>query len=145
MKTNERLTRLRGFRALGMLVLFFGISGAAGAVVANGAPDSNAPDLAAIHNAASRSFNKNCLGCHAAVVKERSLDRNIKGGHAAMLPFAPGYDAKKGAGNAVCVSCHENVDVLQHSAAQIRRNVSVDVCAACHGKSGLASRKFYAN
>ncbi len=104
---------------------------------------ANTPDLSAIHDANSASFNKNCLKCHADVMKRRTLDRKIKNAHAAMLPFAPGY--KKEATNEVCISCHSKVDVVQHSAAQIRRNVSASMCAACHGRSGQSSKKFYAN
>jgi hypothetical protein len=62
-----------------------------------------------------------------------------------MVPFSPGYDYKRGATNEVCISCHAKTDVLQHSAAQLRRNVSVSLCAACHNKAGPSSKKFYAN
>ncbi len=106
---------------------------------------ANAPDLSAIHDSSSPSFDKNCLKCHADVMKRRTSNAKIKDAHAAMVPFAPGYNAKAGATNEVCVSCHANVDVLQHSAAQIRKEVSVTICAGCHNAAGPSSKKFYAN
>lgn len=115
------------------------------------APDVDGPlratasDLVAIHDADSPSFNKNCLKCHADVMKRATLDKKIKNAHAAMVPFMPGYNAKRGATNENCISCHTKTDVLQHSAAQIRKNVSSAQCAACHNKAGPASKKFYAN
>jgi hypothetical protein len=78
-------------------------------------------------------------------MKRRTLNRKIKDAHVAMVPFAPGYDPKAGATNQVCIGCHTNVDVLQHSAGQIRKNVSMSLCAACHNKEGPSSKKFYAN
>jgi hypothetical protein len=106
---------------------------------------TSAPDLVAIHDAGSPSFNKKCLACHQDVMKQETLDKRIKNAHAAMVPFAPGYDYKRGPTNEVCISCHAKTDVLQHSAAQLRRNVSVSLCAACHNKAGPSSKKFYAN
>jgi len=140
--TFRRPGRLIALGAL--MVLLAGSAAATGPGTSIGPPQPNGPDLTAMHN--GKAFAKNnCLGCHADVMKQATLDKNIKAAHAAMVPFAPGYDAKKGATNQVCVSCHEKVDLMDHSAAQIRRNVSVDMCAACHGNSGPASKKFYAN
>ena len=146
MKANETCRRLGGLAVLGALVLAL-VSHAAGAApgVPAGPPRADAPDLAAIHDAGSASYQKNCLGCHGDTMKKTTLNRRIKDAHAAMVAFAPGYSAKAGVTNAVCATCHAKVDVLEHSAAQFRRNVSVDICVACHGKSGPAFKKFYAN
>ncbi len=103
---------------------------------------SSAPDISAIHNPTSGSFNKNCIGCHSEVMPRRTADKNVKNAHAVMLPFVSG---SKRASNEVCVSCHTSTDVQQQSAAQLRRNVSVSSCATCHGASGSSSKKFYAN
>jgi hypothetical protein len=135
-------------KALMGLVLIGGLALVAarqGATESDGPPRSNAPGLMAIHDSNSPSFNKNCLQCHQDVMTRGTLDSKIKDAHAAMVPFAPGYDSKRGATNEVCIVCHTNTDVLQHSAAQIRKNVSTSLCAACHNKSGPSSKKFYAN
>lgn len=146
MKVNKRCRRLGGLAVLGMLALALAghAAGAAPGVPA-GPPRAGAPDLAASHDASSPSYQKNCLGCHGDIMKKTTLNGKIKEAHAAMVPFAPGFSAKAGVTNEVCASCHAKVDLLEHSAALIRRNVSVTACAACHGKSGPSSKKFYAN
>ena len=144
MKADRLRNPLIGLLLVGALVLVSSRGGVA-------APDSSgllratAPDLAAIHDAGSPSINKNCLGCHQDVMTRGTLNRKIKNAHAAMVPFAPGYNYKRGATNEVCISCHAKTDLLQHSAAQVRRNVGVSLCAACHNKAGPSSKKFYAN
>jgi len=145
MKANKACRKLGSLAALGILALVL-VNPAARAApgVSAGSPRADALDLAAIHDAGSPSYQKNCLRCHGDTMKKTTLDRKIKNAHAAMVPFAPGYSAKAGATNEVCATCHEKVDVLEHSAAQVRRNVSVDICVACHGKSGASLKKFYA-
>lgn len=106
---------------------------------------ADAPDLAAIHDASSPGFRRACLGCHADIMKRATRDPRFKEAHAAMIPFLPDYDAKLGVTDANCVSCHARVDVIQHSGVQIRRNADVTGCEGCHGKTGPASKKFYAN
>lgn len=146
MKATGICKGVGGLAALGALAfLLAGPAAGAGAGVPAGPPRADAPDLAAVHASSSPSGKNNCLGCHGDIMKRTTLNRKIKDAHAAMVPFAPGYDSRKGVTNEVCVSCHEQSDLVQQSAAQIRRNVSVDLCLACHGKSGPASRKFYAN
>lgn len=132
------------------LVLAVGIVLAAGCAGvppdrAGGPPRTGSPDLAAIHDTRSPQFNPACLGCHADIMKRRTLNPGVKEAHAAMIPFAPDYDAKVGVTSQVCVSCHARVDVMQHSGMQIRRNADITSCEGCHGKAGIASKKFYAN
>ena len=78
-------------------------------------------------------------------MKRTTRNKKFKEAHAAMVPYMPGYDAKAGATNQLCVSCHSRVDLVQHSGEQLRRNAGVSMCAACHSKSGPSSKKFYAN
>ena len=146
MKANGICRELARLTVLGVLALALA-SYAAGAApgASAGPPRADAPDLAAIHDASSPSYQKNCLRCHGDVMKKTTLNRKIKNAHAAMVPFTPGYDAKVGVTNEVCASCHRNVDILQHSGEQIRKNASVSLCAACHNKAGPSSKKFYAN
>jgi nitrate reductase cytochrome c-type subunit len=113
--------------------------------VAPGPPRGDSPNLVALHDAKSPSFNRNCLSCHGKMMDRATLNPKIKEAHAAMIPFAAGYDVKVGVTNETCASCHGKVDLVQHSGEQIRKNADVASCAACHGKSGPASKKFYAN
>lgn len=110
-----------------------------------GPPRTDGLDLVAIHTAGAPQLSAPCLGCHGDIMKRTTLNPRIKEAHAAMIPFLPEYDAKVGVTNATCVSCHARVDVVQHSAALIRKNVDVGACESCHGKSGPAKKTFYAN
>jgi hypothetical protein len=138
---RNSLTGLMLVTALALLSSRIGVS----ASETDGPLRATAPDLVAVHDADSSSFNKNCLSCHQDVMNRGTLNSKIKNAHAAMVPFAPGYDYKRGATNEVCISCHTKTDLLQHSGAQIRKNVSVSTCTTCHNKSGPSSKKFYAN
>lgn len=144
MKANWSYRRLFGLTAVGGLaVVLAGCVVAPG--VAPGPPRADAPDLVALHNAKSPSYDKNCLSCHGDIMTRTTLNPKIKEAHAAMVPFAPGYDEKVGVTNETCTSCHSRVDLLQHSGEQIRKNADVASCGACHSKSGPSSKKFYAN
>ncbi len=112
--------------------------------IALGPPRAEAPDLVALHDAKSPAYNKDCLSCHDGIMTRATLNPQIKNAHAAMVPFAPAYDPKVGVTNEVCRSCHGRGDLMQQSGEQLRTNGDVDSCAACHGKSGSASKKFYA-
>ena len=109
-----------------------------------GPPRADAIDLAAVHNPDSPQFRGTCLGCHADLMTRATLKPEVKNAHAVMVPLMPDYDAKAGVTNDNCRTCHARVDVIQHSGMQIRKNSDPSSCAACHGKSGPANRKFYA-
>ena len=131
-----------------MLMIAIGLAaaGCAGAPPAReaGPPRADAPDLVAVHNPDSPAFRGTCLGCHVDLMTRATLKVGIKNAHAAMVPMMPDYDAKTGVTNDNCRTCHAKVDVIQHSGMQIRKNTDPTSCAACHGKSGAASKKFYA-
>jgi len=107
-------------------------------------PQVDAVDLAALHNPDAPQFRGTCLGCHADIMKRTTLKPGVKDAHAAMIPFMPDYDEKAGVTNDNCRSCHTKVDLVQHSGVQIRKNSDPSSCAACHGKNGAATKKFYA-
>jgi hypothetical protein len=131
---------LIGGLAVALTAYAAGVSG-----VPPGPPRANAPDLVALHDASSPSFNKNCLSCHRDIMMRTTLNRKFKEAHAAMIPFTPSYNAKVGVTSEVCISCHARLDLVQRSGEQIRKNANVSLCAACHSKSGPSSKKFYAN
>jgi hypothetical protein len=88
-------------------------------------------NLRALHDAASTQFDAECIKCHADILEERSLDVRVPGAHPVMLPQVGGET------DAVCVKCHESVDFDRgDSAANVRRNVDVQLCSACHTQGG---------
>ena len=93
-------------------------------------------NIIALHDTASPQFNGDCLSCHKDVTKRTTLDPKIKDAHAIMMPFVPGYSAAKGATNETCNFCHKGVDLRDHSSAGIRKEVSPESCALCHGPAG---------
>ncbi|MGC8915644.1 MAG: hypothetical protein ACP5NF_01535 [Thermoanaerobaculum sp.] len=107
------------------------------AVLAGGLAAQQGVNLQAIHDPQSQSYNPRCLSCHQGVLRDGSQDPRVASFHQAMLPFTPGYSARKGAQDNNCVFCHRNaVDFDQGSAASLRRNVAVEACVYCHGRSG---------
>ena len=139
----------RGAHLLGVMIIaavVLALSGCAAAPPGReaGPPRADSRDLAALHDAGSPQFSGQCLACHGDIVKRTTLKPGIMEAHAVMIPSMPDYDAKSGVTSANCRSCHTRVDVVQHSGVQIRKNSDPSSCAACHGKSGVAAKKFYA-
>jgi hypothetical protein len=87
-------------------------------------------NIRALHDSQSAQYDANCLKCHADVLREHSLDPLIAGAHPSMFPFVGGPD---------CLFCHRSVDFDNQSAANVRRNVEVEICASCHGQGGMAA------
>lgn len=101
------------------------------------APDNGSVNLTAIHDPLSRQYDGNCLGCHADILKQSSQDPRILAFHQAMIPYTPGYNARKGAQNVNCITCHrEAIDFRQESGTSLRRTVSIESCVYCHGRTG---------
>lgn len=94
------------------------------------------PNLAALHDRESSSYNSDCLSCHADILKESSTNPRIPGIHQKMLPYTPGYSPTKGPTNATCQKCHFTVDYEATLAGGIRKQVSASSCALCHSPAG---------
>lgn len=106
-------------------------------VMVSAVSGQQAGNLAAIHDPQSPQYDGRCLSCHQQVLKSTTLDPRIASFHQAMLPFTPGYSPRKGPQDHNCVFCHRNaVDFEQRSGASLRRNVAVEACVYCHGRSG---------
>jgi hypothetical protein len=90
------------------------------------APALGVTNVRALHRSSSAQYDLDCLKCHADIVNEQSLNPQIPGAHAAMLPMFGG------AANTACTFCHKAVDFDGQSAANVRRNVSIQLCANCH-------------
>lgn len=93
-------------------------------------------NLQALHDASSPAYNADCLSCHAAVLKETSLDPRVPSIHQTMIPYTPGFNPRHGVSNATCVQCHRSVDLRNGSAAGLRVQVNCETCALCHRPSG---------
>ena len=96
------------------LVLFF-VSGALAA-------QQNLVDL---HKNTSKLQNKDCLSCHAKILKENSLKKNYMMFHRVHLESK--LDTPK-----LCTDCHQSVDLREGSAAALRKQVDPQICSGCH-------------
>jgi len=84
----------------------------------------------AVHDPACPGYDGDCVACHGEQITEGSLDAMYPGFHQAKLalPDIPGDTP-----NDKCVYCHVEIDLSNNrSAANLRRQVDVDLCAMCH-------------
>ena len=94
-------------------------------------------NLTGIHDPLSRNYDSDCLKCHASILKQSSKDPRILAFHQAMIPYTPGYSARKGVQSKNCVTCHRDaIDFRQESGSSLRRTVSIESCVYCHGRTG---------
>ncbi len=101
-------------------------------------------DIIAIHNSKASAYRSDCTAseCHEGILSRVSLDRNKEDvhnipAHIATIEYEVGKKTDKR-----CIYCHENTDVLTHSAEAIRQNVDPELCANCHGPKG-PGKQFY--
>jgi len=80
-------------------------------------------NLIALHNSSSPQYDNNCTSCHGKRDNEKSLDPQIPRVHTSHI-----------AKEIACTHCHKTVDLIEGSAANIRRQVNVEICIECHGK-----------
>lgn len=99
-------------------------------------------NLTALHNPSSSQYNGDCLSCHGDIMNRPTLNPRIQEAHTVMMPFVPGYAAAKGVTNENCTFCHSGSDLRDHSAGNLRRDVNVASCTACHGPQG-SGKTFY--
>ena len=83
------------------------------------------PELIQLHRDAETN-GAICTSCHGSRTDEVSLEPDIKPVHTLHLtnPLL----------NLECVSCHKSVDLVDKSAAHLRRQVSMSVCTTCHAE-----------
>ncbi len=87
-----------------------------------GAAEKNLVDL---HKNAGKMSNKECLSCHAKIMKEVSLNKKYKMFHRVHLESKLATPKK-------CSDCHQSVEVRNGSSAALRKQVDPQVCAGCH-------------
>lgn len=88
-------------------------------------------NLVGIHDANSRRYLPNCLHCHADILHRVTRDARYPDIHRRMIPFTGTF--QNSVRNEDCTFCHRTVEFGgDHSAANLRRQVSASSCAGCH-------------
>ena len=82
-------------------------------------------NLVMLHKTAGKMSNKECLSCHAKIMKEVSLNKKYKMFHRLHLESKLATPKK-------CSDCHQSIDVRNGSAAALRKQVDPQICAGCH-------------
>ncbi len=90
-------------------------------------------NLIELHKNPGTAANKECLSCHQDIVKQTTLNKNIKTFH--RLHLESKRDTPK-----QCTDCHASVDLRRRSAAALRKQVDPQLCAGCHS-GGLKGAK----
>jgi nitrate/TMAO reductase-like tetraheme cytochrome c subunit len=89
-----------------------------------GPPPVPVRSLETLHLEASTLTPAQCIGCHGDKAAEVSLDP--------AYPTAHREHLTSDLLNVDCTTCHQSVDLLQGSAASLRKQVDVELCATCH-------------
>jgi len=97
-------------------LLFLLIAATAGATEKN---------LVELHKKAGTMSKKECLSCHAGIMKEVALNAKFKTFHRVHLESKK--DTPKN-----CADCHQSVDLRNGSGAALRKQVDSQLCAGCH-------------
>ncbi len=82
-------------------------------------------NLVDLHKNAGKMSNKECLACHAKIMREVSLNKKYKMFHRVHLESKLATPKK-------CSDCHQSIDVRNGSAAALRKQVDPQICAGCH-------------
>jgi len=85
-----------------------------------------------VHDKNSSAYRTDCTStaCHKGILSETSLDNSTATFHVLKvkkLKVIPGKtDDEK------CLYCHKDTDLVEYSAGNLRRNVAISLCTACH-------------
>ena len=94
-------------------------------------------NLVELHRNAGKQSNKECLSCHANVVKDKTLNKKFKTMH--RLHLESKLDTPK-----KCSECHQSVDLREGSASALRKQVDPGVCADCHSGGMKGAKVLFA-
>ena len=90
----------------------------------------------AIHDENSPSYDNQCGDCHVDKTREVTLAPGIPSFHSLKnRMFSRG-------GRSSCTVCHAGADLVDKSAATLRKQVPPEFCAQCHGALGTGERLF---
>lgn len=88
-------------------------------------------DLIAFHQDLTKIASAQCISCHGNKAEEKSLNPDIKTPHAIHIPMLK-----------ECNTCHKKADLLEGSAATLRKQVDPQVCNSCHGPNGTGPQLY---
>ncbi len=112
---------------IGCLLLLFSVAAA-------GTAEKN---LVELHKNAEKLTKKECLACHAGILKETSLDKKYKTLHRVHL------ESKKDTPRN-CADCHQSVDLRNGSGASLRKQVDPQICSGCHSGGVKGAKVLFA-
>ncbi|MBI4600849.1 MAG: hypothetical protein HY721_02705 [Planctomycetes bacterium] len=93
-------------------------------------------NMVQLHDASSPAYNSDCIKCHGDMTDETTLDDDVEGIHPRMVPYVLQAAGQTETNNTVCAYCHESVDLLGGSAANLRKQVAASDCQGCHTLAG---------
>jgi len=99
--------------------------------------DAASQNLVELHRNAVKHSNKECLSCHANIVKTETLNKKVKTFH--RLHLESKLDTPK-----KCSECHQSVDLREGSASGLRKQVDPGVCADCHSGGMKGAKVLFA-
>ena len=129
-----RLTLLAGLAAVTV----------AGHAAGAGAAQKNPID---VHANAEKRSNKECLVCHARILKEQSADQasaKQAGSDRKSRKYHPMHLKSKLATPKNCADCHQSTDLRNGSGAALRKQVDPQICAGCHSGGMKGAKVLYA-
>ncbi len=132
------MTTSRWCNTTGKLGLLAGVIIALSVVLHAGETSAAPRNLVDLHAHAGQLSNKECLGCHANVRTDVTLDRKTKTYH--RLHLESKLSTPKN-----CADCHQSVDLRTGSAAALRKQVDPKLCAGCHTGALKGAKVLYAH
>ncbi|MHC4605919.1 MAG: hypothetical protein ACYTAF_03180 [Planctomycetota bacterium] len=93
-------------------------------------------NIVQLHDAGSPEYNDDCMTCHGDMTDETTLSTSVTGIHPEMCPEVFQAAGTTTYTNAVCIYCHQSVDILGGSAGHLRKQVDVADCRTCHSVAG---------
>lgn len=103
------------------MTVSFGVIFLAFVLVTAGPGFTATPENLEAYHLEMPATDEECAGCHSEVLEEVSLSPDVSPPHP--IHQEEGLN---------CTFCHQSVDLVQESAASLRRNDDVGLCAACH-------------
>lgn len=122
---------MKGKRKVGLVIITISVLVSIAMLTAVPACREEAPtptamgELIALHEDLTEVASDECIGCHGNKAEETSLDPDIETAHAIHIPMIE-----------ECNSCHKGADLLEGSAASLRKQVDPQICFGCHGPEG---------
>jgi len=112
-----------------MVVVILGVAFSVGLAL-------NRPDLIGLHKDAVSLPSSACIGCHGNKTSG-ATDPNLGTEEKTFNPNIPSVHARHLDNPLLgleCNTCHKSVDLVEGSAAHLRKQVSVNTCRTCHQK-----------